>query len=278
MDLGVWNRLRIDRFTTIGAYLVDQQGNDVLLPGKLLLQEWSVGDTVEVFLYRDSEDRLIATTMEPYIQLGEFGYLEVTDVNAFGAFLDWGIEKDLLVPFREQPKDMVEGRFYLVYLYLDDATQRLAATARVEQFLHPADEHINKQDKVVMLVCERTELGFKVIVENKYRGLIFNSDIHRNLRSGDIIDGYVKNIRPDGKIDVSLHPEGYVKVDPLSQELLDLLQKNEGFLPLTDKSDPADVQRITGWSKKTFKQVVGNLYKQRLVLLGENGIALNLSK
>ncbi len=275
MDLGVWNRLRIDRFTSIGAYLVDQQGNDVLLPGKLLLEDWSVGDTVEVFLYKDSEDRLIATTMEPYIQLGQFGYLEVTDVNPFGAFLDWGIEKDLLVPFREQPKDMVEGRFYLVYLYLDEATQRLAATARVEPFLQLADEHIKKQDKVVILVCERTDLGFKVIVENKYRGLIFNSDIHRNLRSGDIVDGFVKNIRPDGKLDISLHEEGYAKVDPLAQELLDLLQKNEGFLPLTDKSDPEDVQRITGWSKKTFKQVVGNLYKQRRIVLGENGIALS---
>lgn len=232
-----------------------------------------MGDTVEVFLYKDSEDRLIATTMEPYIQLGQFGYLEVTDVNIYGAFLDWGIEKDLLVPFREQPKDLEEGRFCLVYLFLDEATQRLAATARTEQYLEPVTDQLKKNDPVVLLVCERTELGVKVIVENRFRGLIFNSEIHRKLRTGDILDGYVKNVRPDGRLDIALHPEGYEKVNPLAQELMELLEENGGFLPLTDKSDPSEIQRITGWSKKTFKQVVGNLYKQRMIVLNENGIA-----
>jgi uncharacterized protein len=273
MEIGVWNRLRLDRFTSVGAYLEDNEGNDVLLPNKYVEDGFSIGDTVEVFLYRDSLGRLVATTLEPYVQLGEFAYLECVQVSIHGAFLDWGLEKDLLVPFREQPKEMEEGRSYLIYLYLDDATQRLAATARTDQFIEPATDKITKGDKVVMLVCERTDLGTKVIVENKYQGMIFNSDIHRRLRMGDIVDGYVKNVRPDGKLDVALQQEGYGKVEPLAQELLDLLAKNEGFLPINDKSDPEEVQRITGWSKKTFKQVVGNLYKLRLIAINDNGIA-----
>ena len=275
VDIGVWNRLRLDRFTSVGAYLVDKKGNDVLLPNKYVKDEYKEEDEIEVFLYKDSEDRLVATTREPFIQLGEFAYLQVVEVTIHGAFMDWGLEKDLLVPFREQPKEMEEGRYYLVYLYLDEATQRLAATARVNPFYEAATEElVQRNEEVVMLVCETTELGIKVIVNNRFRGLIFQSDVTRKLKYGSIIDGFVKNVREDGKLDIILQPEGYGKVEPLSQELLDLIQQKGGFISLTDKSDPADIQKMTGWSKKTFKQVVGNLYKQRLVVIGENGITL----
>jgi len=275
VDIGVWNRLRLDRFTSVGAYLVDQKGNDVLLPNKYLQDDFNEEDLIEVFLYKDSEDRLVATTQEPYIQLGEFAYLQVKEVTIHGAFMDWGLEKDLLVPFREQPKEMEEGRYYLVYLYLDDKTQRLAATARVNAFYEDATpELVQKNEEVVMLICETTELGIKVIVNNRFRGLIFQSDITRKLKYGSITDGFVKNVREDGKLDIILQPEGYGKVEPLSQELLDIIEKRGGFISLTDKSEPADIQKMTGWSKKTFKQVVGNLYKQRLIVIGENGITL----
>jgi predicted RNA-binding protein (virulence factor B family) len=274
VNLGTWNTLKIDRFTAPGAFLVDEAGNDVLLPNKYVREEYAVGDEISVFLYKDSEDRLVATTRVPLIEINRFAYLKVLEVNVHGAFLDWGLEKDLLVPFREQPKDMVEGKSYLVYLYLDEATQRLAATARVTPFYESALEQLEKQQTVELLICERTDLGVKVIVNNRFRGLIFESDVHRRLQLGERTVGYVKNVREDGKIDILLHPEGYEKVEPLTRKLMQIMTENDGFIPVTDKSDPEDIRRLTGWSKKTFKQVVGNLYKQRSIILHENGISL----
>lgn len=275
MEIGVWNRLRLDRFTSVGAYLEDSKGNDVLLPNKYIDDSFAIDDMVEVFLYRDSLGRLVATTLEPYLQLEEFGYLECVQLTIHGAFLDWGLEKDLLVPFREQPKEMVVGKQYLIYLYLDDATQRLAATARTDQFIQPATEEvIRKGEKVVILIGDRTDLGMKVIVNNKYQGMIFLSDLNRRLRTGEITDGFVKNVRADGKLDITLFEEGYLKVESLTDQLLNVLRTNEGFLNLHDKSSPEDIMKKTGMSKKTFKQVVGNLYKQRLIAINDNGIAL----
>jgi uncharacterized protein len=274
MNIGVWNTLKIDRFTPPGAFLLDEEGNDVLLPNKYVREEYKEGDELNVFVYKDSEDRIVATTRKPLIQLNQFAWLKVIEVNVHGAFLDWGLEKDLLVPFREQPKDMVEGRSYLVYMYLDEATQRLAATARVTPFYEVAGEEIEKNATVELLICETTDLGVKVIANNKYRGLIFHSDVHRRLQPGERTIGYVKTVREDGKLDILLHPEGYDKVEPLTRKLMQLMHENDGFIALTDKSDAADIQRLTGWSKKTFKQVVGNLYKQRLIVIHENGIAL----
>jgi predicted RNA-binding protein (virulence factor B family) len=274
MNIGRWNILKIDRFTPPGAFLLDEEGNDVLLPNKYVLDEYKEEDELNVFIYKDSEDRIVATTRVPLIQLNQFAYLNVLEVNVHGAFLDWGLEKDLLVPFREQPKDMVEDRKYLVYMYLDEATQRLAATARVMPFYESATGELEKNAAVELLICETTDLGLKVIVNNKYRGLIFHSDVHRKFRLGERTVGYVKTVREDGKLDILLHPEGYDKVEPLTRKLMQLMVENDGFIALTDKSDPADIQKLTGWSKKTFKQVVGNLYKQRLIVIHENGMAL----
>lgn len=274
MNIGTWNTLKIDRFTAPGAFLTDEHGDDVLLPNKYVRDEYVVGDEISVFLYKDSEDRLVATTRIPLIEINKFAYLKVLEVNVHGAFLDWGLEKDLLVPFKEQPRDMEEGKSYLVYLYLDDATQRLAATARVAPYIVPLTNELETQQQVDLLVCERTDLGVKVIINDQFRGLIFHSDIHRKLHLGERTTGYIKQIREDGKADITLHPEGYDKVEPLTKKLMQLLYEHDGFLQLTDKSDPETIRQLTGWSKKTFKQVVGNLYKQRLILLHENGISL----
>lgn len=277
VKIGKWNTLRLDRFTPPGAYLMDEEGNSVLLPTKLIREEFQLNDEIPVFLYKDNEARLIATTRKPHVELGQFAFLKVKQADRHGAFLDWGLEKDLLVPFSEQPKDLVEGQWVLIFLFLDDATQRLAATARIKEFYEDATEEIlPKGSKVDLLVCERTDLGLKVIVNHRYKGLVFHSDIHSDYRMGDKTVGYVKNVREDGKVDILFQPEGYDKVEPLARKLLQLLEEHKGFLPLTDKSDPTRVQDLTGWSKKTFKQVVGNLYKQRLITISEKGITLGM--
>ncbi len=275
MNIGQWNRLRLDRFTSPGAYLEDEEGNDVLLPTKYVLPEFELDDMLDVFLYKDSEGRLIATTLEPKIFINEFAVLRIAEVNQYGAFAEWGVEKHLLIPYREQPKHLEEGKYYLIYMYLDEATQRLVGTTRTGLYLEPATEQeIERESRCELLVCERTDLGVKVIVNNRFQGLIFKNDITKPLRMGDRTNGYVKQIRPDGKLDISLLPEGYQKVNSLADEFLQLLKENDGYLDLSDKSTPETIQQVTGWSKKVFKQVIGNLYKQRLISLHENGITL----
>ena len=275
MNLGAWNDLRLDRFTSVGAYLVDEEGNDVLLPGKYVEPQFQEDDVISVFIYRDSEDRLIATTLVPKITVNQFGVLKCVELNQYGAFIEWGVEKHLFVPYREQPKELEEGKYYLIYLYVDDVTHRLVGTTRIRRYLQAAEmDDLQPNEKVDLVVCEKTDLGVKVIVNHLYQGLIFNSDLRQEVKMGYRITGYVKRVREDGKVDIVLQEDGYGKVDGLSQELLDLIIKNEGFLHLTDKSSPEDIQHATGWSKKVFKQVVGNLYKQRLILISENGITL----
>lgn len=275
MNIGQWNRLRLDRFTSPGAYLEDEEGNDVLLPTKYVLPEFELDDMLDVFLYKDSEGRLIATTLEPKIFINEFAVLRIAEVNQYGAFAEWGVEKHLLIPYREQPKHLEEGKFYLIYMYLDEATQRLVGTTRTGLYIEQATvQEIERESRCELLVCERTELGVKVIVNNRFQGLIFMNDFTKPLRMGDRTSGYVKQIRPDGKLDISLLPEGYHKVNSLADEFLQLLKENDGYLDLSDKSSPETIQQVTGWSKKVFKQVIGNLYKQRLIRLHENGITL----
>jgi predicted RNA-binding protein (virulence factor B family) len=274
MILGAWNELRLDRFTSVGAYLEDEEGNDVLLPNKYVEPSFHEDDIVRVFIYKDSEDRIIATTLTPYVCVNEFAVLKCVELNQYGAFLEWGVEKHLFVPYREQPKELEEGKFYLIFLYEDQATNRLVGTTRIRRHLESAYGELNNGEKVDVLVCERTDLGVKLIVNHKYQGLIFNSDIRQTIKMGYKLTGFVKNVREDGKVDIVLQEEGYDKIDGLAQDFLKLLKKNEGYIHLTDKSSPEDVLKHTGWSKKVFKQVVGNLYKQRLILIHDNGITL----
>ncbi len=265
MKIGQKNLLRLDRITSSGAFLEDENGNDVLLPGKYLKSEMQEGTMVEVFLYRDSEDRLVATTETPNIQLDGFNYLEVKDVSLYGAFLDWGLEKDLLIPYKEQKSRMEEGKKYLISLRLDESTDRLFGTTKTEKLLGkcPQDQYEIDQE-VSLLVCNRTDLGRKVIVDDRFSGLIFNSYIDRELLPGMHISGYIHDIREDGKIDIRLSKTGQEKRDDASEKLLSIL-KSKGRINLGDKSNPEDIRRILGMSKKTFKQAVGNLYKQKLI-------------
>lgn len=274
MKLGAWNELRLDRFANHGAYLEDEEGNDVLLPNKYVEPSFQEDDIVRVFIYKDSEDRIIATTLTPAMCVDEFGVLKCVELNQYGAFMEWGVEKHLFVPYREQPKELEEGKYYLIFVYEDKATNRLVGTTRIRRHLESAFGELNNGEEVDILVCERTDIGVKVIVNHRYQGLIFNSDIRQTIKMGYRLTGFVKNVREDGKVDVVLQAEGYDKIDGLAQEFLNLLKKNEGYLHISDKSSPEDVLRVTGWSKKVFKQVVGNLYKQRLILIHENGITL----
>lgn len=272
MKLGEYNLLKIDRITQPGAYLLDEEGNDVLLPTKYL-EGLQVGDDINVFIYKDSEGRIIATTRTPALTVNQFGFLNIAEVNQFGAFAEWGVEKHLLIPFREQPKRLEEGKKYFIYMYIDNATERLVGTTRIGSFMHPADDSIVENQAVDIIAWEYTNLGLKVLVNHRFQGLVFANDIHQKIRIGTTLKGFVKKIREDGKLDIVLLQPGYDKIDGLARKFLALLYENDGFIDLTDKSSPEEIKQQTNWSKKVFKQVVGNLYKQRLIQLHENGIS-----
>ncbi len=275
MELGKINKLTIVRPTEYGYFLEDEEGNEVLLPNAYVTDELKLQDTIEVFLYNDSEDRITATTLMPYVQLEEFAYLKVKEVNNIGAFMDWGLPKDLLVPFSEQHKRMKEGEWHLIFMLKDEMTDRLIGSAKINNYLYFDDIDLKTGDEVDLLLYDKTDLGMNAIVNNMYKGLIFSSDIHKSIKPGDKIKGYVKKVRDDGKIDLSLEPIGFKQsIDKNTSVLLDALQANNGFLNLTDKSLPGDINRILGMSKKAFKRAVGNLYKQKKITLSEKGIKL----
>lgn len=273
MKIGEFNDLEILRFTSVGAYLGDVEGNDILLPNKYLTDDLEIGQQIKVFVYRDSEDRAVATTEIPLIELGSFAYLRVSSVDFFGAFADWGLEKELMIPFKEQNKKLEEGQYCLVHLLLDAQTDRVYGSTKVNRYLEECEEEFRPNQEVNLLICDRTDLGVKVIVNDRYSGMIFQSDISRPLQRGERTAGFVFNLREDGKLDVRLEPAGYEKVPDSAEKLLEIL-KNRGRLPFTDKSDPDLIREELGMSKKTFKQAVGALYKQRLIELEPNGIKL----
>lgn len=274
MNIGEFNDLEILRFTSVGAYLGDEEGNDVLLPNKYLTEDLEIGERIKVFVYRDSEDRAVATTEIPLIELGSFAYLRVNSVDFFGAFADWGLEKDLMIPFKEQNKKLEEGQYCLTYLLLDEQTDRVYGSTKVNRYLEPCEEDFRPNQEVNLLICDKTNLGVKVIVNDRYSGMIFRSDLSRPLQRGERTAGFIYNVREDGKLDVRLEPAGYVKVPDSAEKLLAIL-KTRGRIPFTDKSDPDLIREELGMSKKTFKQAVGALYKQRLIILETNGISLS---
>ena len=273
MQLGRINELTIDRLTPPGAYLFDQQGNEVLLPKKYLLPEHIEGSEVSVFVIKDSENRIVATTETPLIFLGDFTYLEVVHNNPFGTFVDWGLDKDLMVPYGEQTHRLEEGEKYLFTLRYDQATDRLFGSMKVKKMLDPCIEELTDQE-VELLICEPTELGRNVIVNNRYSGLIFNTDITKSIQRGDRIIGFVKNVREDGKLDITLDPTSFIKYDQATDKILHILQKNPK-LELSDKSDPDEIRDKIGMSKKTFKQAIGKLFKAKKIIIYPNYIELN---
>ena len=274
MNLGQYNELEILRFTSVGAYLGDAEGNDVLLPNKYLYDELEIGDVGRVFLYKDSEDRLVATTETPKIILDQFAYLKVSEVSLYGAFLDWGLEKDLMVPFKEQNQKMEEGKSYLITLRIDQATDRLYATMKINKWLEPCTdlELINTPQEI--LICDVTDLGVKVIVADKYHGLIFQNDMSKPVRRGQRVTGYIYNIREDGKVDVRLEPTGFIRYTEAMDAIMETLTLKKA-LPLSDSSDPNVIREVMGMSKKTFKQAIGQLYKANKITILPNEIRLN---
>lgn len=274
ITLGEYNLLRIDRILDQGAYLVDEEENDVLLPNKYMAENAEVDDEVEVFVYNDSEDRLIATNLTPKFTLNEFAFLQVKDVNRFGAFLDWGLEKEILVPFSEQNQRMEIDRWYIVRLLLDEKTNRLVASNKLNKFIETDHITVEEGEEVDLLVSEKTDLGYKVIIEDVHQGLVYANEVFRELNVGETLKGYVKNIREDGKIDISLQKQGYGNVEPNAIKILERLKEKEGFLALTDKSQPEDIYAQLEMSKKTFKKAIGGLYKRKLIRMTEEGIYL----
>ncbi len=275
IHIGQHQELTILRHTTVGLYLGDESGEDVLLPNKYCPERFELGETLNVFVYRDYEERKIATNLRPKILLHQFALLRVTSVSNVGAFLDWGLEKELLVPFREQRQKMEAGRWYIVYLDLDIKTDRLYATNKIEKRLKNEILTVAEGEAVDIIVMKKTDLGFSVIVNQKHEGLIFESDIFKTLNIGDKIRGYVKQIRDDNKLDISLHPIGFENFnDPNCEMILSALKAHKGFLPITDKSTPEEVYAQFSISKKAYKKAIGTLYKQRKIALEPNGIKL----
>jgi len=274
MNIGKVNSLKVSRDTPHGLFLVDEEGEDVLLPGKYLRGDEKEGDYIDVFIYNDSEDRIVATTEVPKILLDQFAVLKVVDVNKFGVFLDWGLDKDLLVPFKEQNKKMVLGKQYVVRMYLDDDTDRLVATAKIKKFLSNDQLKIKEKDKVNLTVFNKSELGFDVIINNEHLGLIYRNEVFTPIEIGDQLVGYVKHIREDGKIDVSLQPDILTHLDNSSEVILNALKANDGILHISDKSSPEAIYEAFHMSKKSFKKAVGILYKRRMVALDGEQITL----
>ena len=273
--IGRYNKLKILRRTSVGLYLGDVSGEDVLLPHKYCPKNFKIEDEIEVFVYRDHEGRKIATNLTPKIHLHEFALLQVTAVTEVGAFLDWGMEKELFVPFSEQKQKMKKGRWYIVYLDLDTKTDRLFASNRIERHLQNEILTIKEKEKVELLVLQKTDLGFSVIVNNRHNGLIYNNEIFRELNIGDRLKGFVKKIREDNKIDISLQAIGYNNfIDTNSDLIYRALLENEGFLEVTDKSSPDEIYLQFGMSKKAFKKTVGALLKQKKIKIQPDGIKL----
>ncbi len=267
--------LKIAKRATIGLYLADDSGEEVLLPKKYCVEEMKPGDTTRVFVYKDSEGKKVATTLKPKIYIHEFALLKVTAVTGVGAFLDWGLEKELMVPFREQKQKMEEGRWYIVYLDLDKKSDRLYASNRVERFLQNDQISVKDGDEVALVVMQKTDLGYSVIVNHKHKGLIFDNEIFQEIRVGNRLKGYVKKIRDDQKIDISIQAIGFRNVNDSNSELIyKTLIENNGFLAINDKSSPDDIYTQFGISKKAFKKSLGALYKQKKVDIQPDGIKL----
>ena len=273
MNIGEYNDLRINRAVDFGFYLVDEDTHEVLLPKRYVTPEMKVGDMVRVFVYNDSENRPVATTEEPKAVVGDFALMRVKAVNKVGAFLDWGLTaKDLLVPFSEQRVDMKVGRSYIVRVYLDPASQRIVASAKLAKFLGRTEPDYYHRQRVEVLVVQRSDLGYRVIINNAHWGQIYQNETYQDVNVGDRLTAYVKQVRPDGKVDVTLAKIEKMRVDDLGDRILDYLKQHNGEMTLTDKSSPEEILAAFNCSKKDFKKALGLLYKQQKVLLGDTVI------
>lgn len=271
--IGDFNELEIIKEVSFGVYLGSEE-EKVLLPQKYVRSNFKIGDKINVFIYKDSEDRLIATTLEPFAKVGDFAYLKVKDVNNAGAFLDWGLDKDLLVPYSEQKVKMEVGKKYIVKVYLDRLTDRIFASAKITKYIDNEPMDIKEGQEVDLLVYKHVDIGETVIINNRYLGMLYKSDIYQKISIGNKFKGYIAKIREDNKIDVSLRKKGYQEVIDSKDKIMMKLEEYDGFLPLTDKSSPQLIEKHLQMSKSVFKKAIGGLYKERKIEITENGVKL----
>ena len=274
VELGKYNQLEVVKAVDFGVYLNGGDDGEILLPSRYVPENCKPGDVLDVFIYLDNEERLIATTLQPFVLVGEFACLEVAWVNEYGAFLDWGLMKDLFVPFREQKMKMQKGHRYVVHAHVDEDSYRIMASAKVERYLSKDMPEYQSGQEVEVMVWQKTDLGYKVIVDNKFGGLVYRKEIFKALEPGMRLPAYVRQVREDGKIDLTLQKDGAQKVGDFSEILLQYIKDHDGFTPLNDKSAAEEIYDAFGVSKKTFKKAVGDLYKKRLIVLLEGGIRL----
>lgn len=272
--IGEYNTLEILRETDPGLYLGDTEENVVLLPHRYKPESFSIGDMLEVFVYLDYDERPVATTLTPHVHLNEFGYLHCSDVNEFGAFMDWGLQKQLFVPFKEQARPMKVGNWYIVYLYLDEQTNRLVGSSKTNKYLSNDTVTLQKFDEVAIMITHITDLGANVIINGQHKGLIFRDDIFEDIRTGDTLNAYIKRVREDNKVDVVLQAPGYRSIEPNANFILEELKAAGGFIALHDKSDPETIKNELGMSKKSFKKAIGTLYKDKQITIKPDGIEL----
>ena len=274
IELGKFNTLRVVKEVDFGMYLDGGEEGEILLPSRYVPENCKPGDELTVFIYLDNEERLVATTLTPLVQVGQFACLEVAWINQYGAFLNWGLMKDLFVPFREQKMKMQVGKQYVIHAHLDDESYRIVASAKGYRYLSKEKAPYEPGQEVSILIWQKTDLGFKAIIENRYSGLLYESEIFQPLHTGMTLKAYVKQVREDRKIDLILQKPGQGKVEDFAATLLDYIREQGGHITLHDKSPAEEIYDTFGVSKKTFKKAVGDLYKKHLVSLQENGIEL----
>jgi predicted RNA-binding protein (virulence factor B family) len=272
IELGNYNELEVLRDTGVGLFLGSKTDVEILLPNKYVPKSAEIGDMLNVFCYLDHEERPIATTLTPHVIRHKFGFLQVAEVNKFGAFMDWGLEKHLLVPFSEQREKMKEGQWYVVRCYLDDISFRLVASNKLDKFLDNEEITVREREEVDLIFTRLTDLGWEVIINHLHKGLVYRNEIFKHVAVGDSTKGFIKNIRPDNKIDVSLQPMGEKILEPAAHKIYERLMAHNGFLPLHDKSDPQQIKKELQMSKKTFKKGIGTLYKERKIEIRKDGI------
>lgn len=276
IQIGDYNTLTILREKEQGLYLSDEEDNEILLPKRYVPKEFKIWDKLDVFVYLDNDERLVAVTDKPYIQRGEFAVLRCNQVSEHGAFLDWGMVKELFCPFREQAFKMKKGGWYLVYCFVDEKTERLVASSKTNKFLSNQELTIEEFETVDLIISHPSDIGMNVIVNKKHLGLIYKDNIFQDLSIGDKLKGIVKKIRKDNKLDIGLGEIGYRNIEPNAEAIMVELEDNgDGFINLTDKSSPEDIKEMLQMSKKSFKKAIGSLYKQKLITIKEDGIYLN---
>jgi predicted RNA-binding protein (virulence factor B family) len=272
--IGRRNLLEVLKLESHGAYLQGGWLGEILLPKRYVPEDCEIGDPLDVFIYLDSKDRFIATTQKARAQVGEVAYLPVSEINNVGAFLDWGLPKDLLVPYNQQQITMEEGKSYLVYLYTDEETHRIAATSNLNKYIEKFPEGYTQGQAVDLIVSALTDIGYSAVINHQDWGVIFYSDVVKPLTVGQKVKGFIKRIRDDGKIDLSIQAPGFAKVENISSKIMNMLAQRDGFIPLSDKSPPEEIYDTFAVSKKSYKMALGTLYKQRLIRIEKQGIYL----